>query len=389
MLSLYIHIPFCHHKCIYCDFYSIAQKYDHRLYTKALVKEINNADKLYSYATNSNNPSSFAYKFPKEVKTVYFGGGTPSLLGLDCLEEILGNIRKNFIMSENMEITLEANPENITTDYALGLKSLGFNRISLGVQSFDDKDLKLINRSHNSLSAKQAIETLKQASFVNISIDLISNLPDTTLSSWQKNLETMSYYQIPHISCYSLTREEGTMLDILLKREKLQLLSEEEQLQQMDLTMDFLEEKGYLHYETSSFALPGFKSRHNNSYWQNQTYIGFGAGAHSFVENTRFWNENDVNQYVERIDKGDFSLKERRETLSLQDKYNEYVMLRSRLYDGLNPEYVKSEFPAFYSYFCKKIDKLIKDGYISSEYKLTRKGWHLQDSMILELALVK
>lgn len=374
MLSLYIHIPFCHHKCIYCDFYSIAQKYDFDLYTQTLIKEIENTDNIVSNVS-------------KDVSTIYFGGGTPSILSLDNLNQIITCIEKKFNVQSDAEKTLEANPENISLDYAFGLKSLGFNRISLGVQSFDDKDLKLLNRSHNSLMAKQAILTLQQVGFKNISVDLISNLPNTTLSSWKKNLERVFFYKIPHISCYTLMREEGTMLDILLKKEKLQFISEEEQLEQMDFTMDFLAEKGYNHYETSSYAIPGFESKHNTRYWQNGEYIGFGAAAHSFVDNTRFWNESNVKEYVKRINEGNFSKEGREEKLSLKDRYNEYVMLRSRLSNGLNSEYVKDNLPEYYSYFLTKLSKIKRDGYLTLGNTLTRKGWHLQDSMILELAL--
>ncbi len=374
MLSLYIHIPFCHHKCIYCDFYSIAQKYDFDLYTQTLIKEIENTDNIVSNVS-------------KDVSTIYFGGGTPSILSLDNLNQIITCIEKKFNVQSDAEKTLEANPENISLDYAFGLKSLGFNRISLGVQSFDDKDLKLLNRSHNSLMAKQAILTLQQVGFKNISVDLISNLPNTTLSSWKKNLERVFFYKIPHISCYTLMREEGTMLDILLKKEKLQFISEEEQLEQMDFTMDFLAEKGYNHYETSSYAIPGFESKHNTRYWQNGEYIGFGAAAHSFVDNTRFWNESNVKEYVKRINEGNFSKKGRDEKLSLKDRYNEYVMLRSRLSNGLNSEYVKDNLPEYYSYFLTKLSKIKRDGYLTLDNKLTRKGWQLQDRMILELAL--
>lgn len=374
MSSLYVHIPFCHHKCIYCDFYSIAQKYDYDLYVETLVKEIDNTDNIVPDVS-------------KDVSTIYFGGGTPSILLLDNLKKIMACIEKNFNIRYNAEITLEANPENISFDYSKGLKSLGFNRISLGVQSFEDKDLKILNRSHNSLMAKQAILILQQAGFSNISVDLISNLPNTTLFSWQKNLETAISFDIPHISCYTLMREKGTMLDTLLKKEKLQLISEQEQLKQMDLTMDLLSAKGYIHYETSSYALPGKESKHNSCYWNNGEYIGFGAAAHSFVGDIRFWNESDVKDYVKRINDNDFSIQERMEELSLKNKYNEYVMLRSRLSNGLSLEYVKTNFPTYYPYFQTKINKIKKEGYLTDDNRLTRKGWHMQDSMILELAL--
>ena len=371
MAGLYIHIPFCHHKCIYCDFYSIAQSFDKSVYVDSLVKEIEHRKDFLK----------------GRLDTIYFGGGTPSLLKVEDVARIFEAIHSNFSLNPDNEITFEANPENITKEYIQQLRDLGINRISLGVQSFNDKDLKLINRSHNSLVARKAIETILENNIENISIDLISNLPYTTLSSWEESLRIFLEYSLPHISCYTLMREEGTMLDRLLKKEKLSLLSEEDALKQLDLTMDILEENGYNHYETSSYAKPGFHSKHNMSYWTFQDYLGIGAGAHSYKEGLRMWNEDDVYSYTERIDRGEFFSKEREEILEEKDKYNEYVMLASRMKKGLKDSYVKEKFPQYYSYFSRQINKLVKENFLTQDLTLTTKGWHLQDEMILTLAL--
>lgn len=371
MAGLYVHIPFCHHKCIYCDFYSIAQSFDKRFYVDALVKEIEHRKDFLN----------------ERLDTIYFGGGTPSLLKVEEVSRIFEAIHRNFSLNTDNEITFEANPENISAEYVQQLKSLGVNRISLGVQSFDDRDLSLINRSHNSLTARKAIETILENNIENISIDLISNLPYTTLSSWEENLRIFLEYSLPHISCYTLMREEGTMLDKLLKKEKLSLLSEEDALKQLDLTMAILEGNGYNHYETSSYSKLGFHSRHNMSYWTFQDYLGVGAGAHSYKEGFRMWNEDNVYSYTERINRGEFFSKEREEVLEDKDKYNEYVMLASRMKNGLKDFYVKEKFPQYYSYFSKQIRKLIQENFLTQDLTLTKKGWHLQDEMILALAL--
>ncbi len=372
MASLYFHIPFCHHKCIYCDFYSIARKFDLSKYTEALIKEL--------------LQRRFFFESKVSLHSIYFGGGTPSLLSISDLNKIFQTIYRLFPIDKNCEITLEANPENITKDYIYELEQLGINRISLGVQSFEDMDLKLLNRSHNSLLAKKAIETLKNSSIKNISIDLISNLPYTDLQRWKSNLDTFLSFDLPHISCYTLMREENTMLDKLLKKNKLSLLSETEQVKQMELTMKILKEHNFIHYETSSFTLEGFYSRHNMAYWTFEKYLGIGSAAHSYNGKERFWNVADVFQYTQSVLEGDFASIVEKEELTNQNKYNEYVMLSSRMHSGLSLDYVKNNFSEYYPYFSFQIEKLVKDGFLTKELSLTNKGWLLQDEMILRLA---
>ncbi len=379
MPSLYFHIPFCHHKCIYCDFYSVARKFDTSVYTDALIREL-----IYrkDFFQNMNESKQKEY-----LDSIYFGGGTPSLLNIKDIARVFDTIHKYFALSPDCEITFEANPENINTEYVLGLKQIGINRISLGVQSFEDKDLKLLNRSHTSLLAKKAIEILMDSGLQNISIDLISNLPNTSLQGWKKNLETFLYYGLPHISCYNLMREDGTMLDKLLTKEKLFLLEEKEQIEQMKLTYEILHQNNYIHYETSSFALQGFYSRHNMAYWTFRKYLGLGAGAHSYNSKERFWNIADLYQYTERIFSDDFTSIMEKETLTNKNKYNEYVMLTARLNKGLSLNYVKKNFPEYFSYFSCQITQLIKTGFLTSELCPTQKGWLLQNNLILSLII--
>lgn len=371
MSSLYIHIPFCHHKCIYCDFYSIAQKFDFQPYIEALITE------LCHRRTESET----------KLESIYFGGGTPSLLNTDTVKKLMETIVNNFELEQDCEISFEANPENISLDYAKELKQTGINRISLGIQSFKDSDLKLLNRSHNSLQAKKSIGILKQAGFENISIDLISNLPRSTQEDWVENLNLFLSYKLTHISCYALMREKGTMMDKLLERKKLELLSEENALKQIESTNKILEENGYVHYETSSYTEQGYESVHNMGYWTFRDYIGIGAGAHSFDGKRRMWNEDNTESYIQRMKDGNFSFENREEILTQEDKYNEYIMLAVRIPHGLKLSYIKEHFEKFYNYFERQTDVLIRNGLLSCDLELTAKGQNLQNRVIVSLMI--
>lgn len=370
MSSIYIHIPFCHRKCIYCGFYSIAQKYDKDLYVNTLIKELN---------LRKNH-------LGKNIDTVYFGGGTPSLLNVKQIEKILTAIHKIYNVNSRAEITIEANAENCQKNYLKDLKNLGFNRLSIGIESFNDKELKFLNRSHTSNEAKNAIENAKQAEFPNISIDLICNIPNSTIESWQKNLETFLEYNLQHISCYNLMIEENTMLEKMLKKGKFSLISEDLALEQFDLTMQILETHSYIHYETSSYALKGFQSRHNTAYWTFKNYLGIGASAHSYYNNQRVWNEDNIELYINRINNSKTETLYRKENLNIKDNYNEYIMLALRMPKAINPIFVKENFPNQYPIFSKKLQEQINKGLLNKDLSFTKKGWHLQDEIILELA---
>ena len=371
MASIYIHIPFCHHKCIYCSFYSVALKFDMDLYVSCLVKEIEHKKDLIH----------------QDIRTLYFGGGTPSLLSIGQVERIFTSIKDTYNIYNVEEVTFEINSENSDIDYLKSLKKLGINRLSIGVESFDDNDLKLLNRSHTSYQAKSAVENACKAGFDNISVDLISNLPFSSFEKWKKNLDIAVNYGIKHLSCYTLMIEEGTMMQKLLDKGKYSPVSEENAIKEMDYTMEFLDKNGYVHYETSSYAKQGFESKHNMAYWTFQPYLGFGAGAHSYYNNRREWNVNDVYLYCNSVVKDDWQVIENHEYLSEKDRYNEYIMLSVRMDKGINVQYVKTEFCEYFDYFMQKLSNMIENGYFNKDLSLTVKGWHLQDTVILNMAL--
>ncbi len=366
MSSLYIHIPFCHHKCLYCSFYSVAQKYDTNLYVERLIKELCERQNFID-----NN-----------LQTIYFGGGTPSLLSLTQIEKILLAIENTYSISNVKETTFEINPENADKEYLIGLKNLGINRLSIGIESFDAEDLRLLNRSHTSLQAKQSIENAINTGFENISIDLICNLPFSSFEKWKNNLQTFINYDLTHISCYTLMIETGTMLEKLIQKGKYNPVSEEYAIKEFDYTMQTLEKHNYLHYETSSYAKHGYKSQHNLTYWTFQPYLGIGAGAHSYNGKVRQWNKNDINGYfIGNILQS--------ENLTTLDKYHEYIMLSARMQNGLNKSYVQNHFPEFYNKFSINCNSMIQQGFLNNDLSLTSKGWHLQDTLILELCSIE
>ncbi len=368
MASLYIHIPFCHHKCIYCGFYSLATQKDKDLYVDCLVKEL-----------------SHKHNFIENVKTIYFGGGTPSVLTLDQVAKIMNAIAMYYDISNTEEITFELNSENATKQYLVGLKSLGINRLSIGVQSFDDTDLRLLNRSHTSIQSKQAISNALDVGFENISIDLISNLPFSSFDIWKTNLKTAVSFDIKHISCYTLMIDEDTMLERMIKNGKYVPVSEQRALEEFDYTMSFLEDNGFIHYETSSYSKPCYQSKHNTAYWTFEPYLGIGTSAHSFKKSIRCWNESNLEKYIACINNNDFNSFCQSEKLSLQERYEEYIMLSARMQKGLNGDYVQKTFSAFYDKFQRQVKRAIDNGYLNNNLSLTKKGWHLQDTLILEL----
>ena len=310
---------------------------------------------------------------------------------------------------EEIEITFEANPEHLTKDYLHFLKnSTPINRLSLGIQSFNNDDLKTLGRKH---TQEQAIETIRNAQeigFNNISIDLMFNLPNMTKEKWQHNLNQAISLNIQHISAYSLSVEEGTMLDTLIKKGKLTLPTEEEQLNQFDQTINFLTTNGFDHYETSNYASimyndkclmdNGWRSKHNSSYWNNTPYLGIGASAHSYNKEERIWNIANIKEYIERVKSNEpYSEKE---TLTEKDKYNEYILVGIRIKEGINPNYIKTNFPpTFYKHFQTQAQKLIEEGLLKQEnpikeetitkeeipYTLTKEGSHLANRIAVNL----
>lgn len=386
MSGLYIHIPYCKQRCIYCDFYSSATREDKKTYIECLIKEFEQRKS----------------ELTQKIETIYFGGGTPSILTKDELSFLLTNILKQSELFNLSEITLEANPENLTFDYLEFLKkNTPINRLSIGIQSFNNQDLKILGRKHSAEEAIKAVKASQELGLDNISIDLMFNLPNMTKEKWLKNLQTAINLNIQHISAYSLTVEEGTMLHTLIDKQKLTLPTEKQQIEQFDLTIEFLTKNGFEHYETSNYAslkvndewlmVNGWRSKHNSSYWNNTPYLGLGASAHSFDGEERSWNISDLKEYISRI-KNNQPLSEK-ETLTEKDKYNEYILVGTRIKEGLNPDYIKTNFPTYYTHFQTQAQKLIKEGLLKQEnpikqetpYTLTQEGSHLANRIAVNL----
>lgn len=318
MSGIYIHIPFCKQACHYCNFhFSTSLRFKNELVV-ALLREIelHRAD------------------FKEEaIDTIYFGGGTPSLCTRPELESILQKIRSLYTVSPVAEITLEANPDDINSQKLSDWKEIGINRLSIGIQSFFEEDLRWMNRAHNS---QQAIDNLQLAieHFSNITIDLIYGTPGLTNEKWKQNVDRAISLGIPHLSCYALTVEPKTPLDKLIRQHKTENVNPDSQSEQFLLLMRWLEEAGYEHYEISNFARPGFRSRHNSSYWQGKKYIGIGPSAHSFDGDVRWWNIANNTSYIRSIGQGVIPFEQ--EVLTTTQKLNEYIMISLRTAEGLN-----------------------------------------------------
>lgn len=326
MAGIYLHIPFCRQACHYCNFHFSTSLKLKNEFVEALLKEIH----LQS-----------TYLPLEPVNTIYFGGGTPSLLTIEELTSILQTLRQTFSVAADAEITLEANPDDIVEEKLKDWKQVGINRLSIGVQSFFEEDLRWMNRAH---SAKQAIDNLQLARkyFDNITIDLIYGTPTLPDDKWQHNVQQAIDLGITHLSCYALTVEPGTALAHMINKHKTLDVNTEDQARQFLLLMNWMQTAGYEHYEISNFALPGMRSRHNSSYWQGASYLGLGPSAHSFNGQSRQWNIANNSLYIK-------SLKENKvpfeiENLTDTQQLNEYIMTSLRTMEGLNLEYVVNRF---------------------------------------------
>lgn len=317
MAGTYIHIPFCRQACHYCNFhFSTSLRYQNEL-TEALLKEIE---------------LQATYLDKESINTIYFGGGTPSLMPVESLEKMLERIRLNFSIAPNAEITLEANPDDMSDSNLARWKQAGINRLSIGIQSFFEEDLLWMNRAHNAKQAKQSIEAALQH-FNNISIDLIYGVPGLTNERWEQNVMIALKYHIPHLSCYALTVEPKTPLDKQIRLNKKENTIPEHQSGQFLLLMQWLGNAGYEHYEISNFALPGKRSRHNSSYWKGEKYLGIGPSSHSYDGKSRQWNIANNQQYIQSVQKGIVPFE--KEELSHTQKLNEHIMISLRTTEGL------------------------------------------------------
>ena len=381
LAGLYLHIPFCKQRCTYCDFYFVTTRTSHVAFENALLTELEH----------------YAPQFETETfDTVYLGGGTPSLLPESSLARIVGAVLDHYHIADDAEFTLEANPEDASLDYLRGVKSLGFNRLSIGVQSFFEEDLQFMNRSHSSGDAAAALEHAEPSGFDNISVDLIFGLPDQPAEHWAAGLQRIVEAGVPHISTYGLTVEERTVLHKQVERGLVQPLSDEEMSDRFLFTMEYLNEHGYEQYEISNFARPGYRSRHNQQYWNHVNYLGMGPSAHSFrragrsgSSATRWSNVRNLRQYETLLGSHQLPL-EGRQRLTLEDLASEHVMLRLRTSDGLDLRTLESEYGV--DLLSEKIDELAwleSEGFIdpirNSLVRLSLRGRQLCDSVTRKL----
>ena len=375
MAGIYIHIPFCKQRCLYCAFYSSTLHSRQQEYCDALCREL---EMRRNYIIGI-------------VDTVYFGGGTPSTLTRGQLQMILGTIKRNYTLSPSAEITIEANPDDLTPEYLTTLRSLSFNRLSMGIQSFDDTQLKALGRRHTAERARQAVEDARVAGFNNISIDLMFALPSSTHAQWQESIQQAISLHPTHISAYNLTYEEGTPLYRALQNGCIKAVDEDENLKQFETLIDTLSAAGYRHYEISNFALPGYESRHNSSYWHDIPYLGCGASAHSYNGKERSWNVADIELYIRGIETGnpDFEI----EHLSENERYNDAIVTRLRTADGLPLEWFRHKFnKKLYDYLSRNIAPHIADGTLQESngcVSLTHEGIFISDSIMRDLIYIE
>jgi len=327
MAGLYFHIPFCRKKCHYCNFYSLAtRKYRNEIY-EGLLKELE---------------IQRIYLGKEKLDTIYFGGGTPSLYEPNLKNKLISKAVEIYGIIGNPEITLEANPDDITPQWLDGLSKTLVNRLSIGVQSFNDDDLKYLNRNHSGDDALRAIELAKKFGFNNLSIDLIYGIPTLTEDTWKQNLAIVSQLETPHISAYALTVEPGTALDQFIKKGKYKATNDGDAHKHFDIIVDQLIQEGYDHYEISNFALPGKYAKHNTSYWTGEKYLGLGPSAHSFDKISRQWNVSNMKTYLDGITSGDLNFE--KETLTKNQKINEYIMTSLRTMWGMDLIKIEKDF---------------------------------------------
>ena len=380
MAGIYIHVPFCKGKCAYCNFFSLVSEKKVADYVDALKKEII-ARKQYLEG--------------EKVKTVYFGGGTPSLLPTKYVDEILEILNKNYDIIPSPEITLEANPDTVSKEQLYSLKSMGVNRISVGIQSFHDDDLKYLGRKHDSMHALQIIDDLKSVDFDKLTLDLIYGMPTLTEEKWNKNLDIFFSTGISHLSAYALTVEPKTILGQKIEKGELQDVDEEESIRHYEILVERTKENGFEHYEISNYAKPDCRSQHNSIYWKDEKYLGLGPSAHSYDGKSRQWNVSNLMKYIElvgEIGEGrgeDKCCYYEREVLTKNDKFNEYVMTSLRTSWGCDIEKISIDYGESYSeHFLKNIKKHLDSEIIlrkGNNFILTDKGMLFADGITAEV----
>lgn len=361
MAGIYIHIPFCKSRCRYCDFFSTTQLEKREAYIQAVIQEWQSHQPKWSQ---------------QEIRTIYLGGGTPSLIPNESLNLLLHSILSSIDPASVQEITLEANPGDITAENIRAWRAMGINRLSMGVQSFNDRLLQLVGRRHSAEQAIQAVKTAQAEGIINISIDLMYALPGQTMTEWQADIDQALALQVPHISSYGLIYEEGTPLTQCLEQGKISAIDEEEEMQMYDYLVEQLTQHGYEHYEVSNFALPGQYSQHNSSYWNDTPYLGLGAGAHSYDGNMRWWNIADVDTYISQA--MNHRLRPEQEVISAAERHMEQVMLGLRTSKGVQCTAVNMD----------KAQAYIAKGYLrlsGEQVVATTQGYHILNRIIEDL----
>lgn len=376
MAGIYIHIPFCRKRCHYCDFFKSTDLSQKARLLEGLKKELQSrAPELVS----------------EEINTIYFGGGTPSVLLIDELKDLLNIIYQNYQVAGNAEITLEANPDDLRQAILSALKQIGFNRLSMGVQSFSESDLKLMNRRHGVMQAVQSVKWAKKAGFSNISIDLIYGLPNQTIEEWERNVRIAVELDVQHVSAYNLTYHEGTVFYEQLKKGILQELPDELSLQQFEMLVKILKEAGFEHYEISNFCKPGLYSQHNSSYWKSRKYLGIGPSAHSYDLASRRWNVSSISKYLEGLENNQPYFET--EILTEQDRYNDFIITGLRTVWGISEEYIQSTFSSkYFNHFVKMKAKYLQSGQLisnSGTTSISPEGLFISDKIMADFMVVE
>lgn len=375
MAGIYIHIPFCKRRCIYCDFFSTTQSEKKTAYVHALCRELE---------MRKDYPEG------EEIETVYLGGGTPSQLSEEELKEIFTTLSNIYKVREDAEITLEANPDDLTPEYVAMLRRLPVNRISMGIQTFQEETLKLLHRRHTARQAIEAYRRCREAGFRNISIDLMYGLPGETLDTWKQDLQQAIDLHPEHISAYHLIYEEGTTLWKLREQHQVEEADEDLSVTLFGTLIDTLTQAGYQHYEISNFCLPGLHSRHNSSYWTGKKYLGCGPSAHSFNGTSRQWNVASLDAYLEGITSGrlDFEIEE----LDIYTRYNDFVITGIRTCWGMPLSHLRSIYgEELYRYCLRMAKPHLEQGLLEIQddtLKLTRKGIFVSDGIMSDLLWV-
>jgi oxygen-independent coproporphyrinogen-3 oxidase len=376
MSGIYLHIPFCRKKCHYCDFFKSTGLNQKPELLTAMKKEL------------------ISRKLELEgevIETIYFGGGTPSVLSAGELAELLKSISQNYQISAIAEITLEANPDDLMPEYLAELRRIGFNRLSIGIQSFSDPNLKLMNRRHDALQATQSVGSARAAGFQNISIDLIYGIPNQTAEDWEQNIQHAINLEVQHISAYHLTYHEGTVFHDQLTKGILKELPDELSIRQFELLTEMLKTAGFEQYEISNFCIPGNYSKHNSSYWKGSKYLGIGPSAHSFDRKTRRWNVSSVEDYLSGI--GNDMVYYETEILTEQDRYNDYLITGLRTIWGISEAFIKEHFNEHvFNHFQLIKAKYLKAGYLiqtEDSLVLLQEGLLISDQIVADFMLVE